>query len=156
MKDLQDLQDVQDMPKDFLAKFTTDPIQIHDFNHLNDPSFGALVYFYGNVRNHHKGKQITKLIYSAYEEMAISTLEEIIQERKTQFPAMKAALIHRLGTLEIGETAVILAVASPHRQLAFESSIWIMDEVKKRVPIFKKEYFLENGGESHHWVGIGE
>ncbi len=139
-----------------LAKLTTDAIKIEDFQDLNDPRFGAVLYFYGNVRNHHKGKQITRLIYSAYEEMAISTLEEIINEKCLQPPEIKAMIIHRLGPLEIGETAVILGVASPHRLLAFESSIWIMDEVKKRVPIFKQEYYLEEGKEKYHWVGIGE
>ncbi len=139
-----------------LAKLTTEPIKMDDFQDLNDPRFGAVLFFHGNVRNQHKGKQITRLIYSAYEEMALATLEEILNERLSQNPDLKAMIIHRLGPLEIGETAVILGVASPHRLLAFESSIWIMDEVKKRVPIFKQEYYLEEGKEKYHWVGIGE
>lgn len=106
-------------------------------------SDGALCVFDGIVRNNTRGRQTLFLDYEAYEEMALSQMRGLAREALTKFPVRDVALIHRLGRLEVGETSVLIAVASAHRAAAFEACRWLIDTLKKTVPIWKKEYFVD-------------
>jgi MoaE-MoaD fusion protein len=108
------------------------------------PEDGAAVIFEGVVRDHTRGRRTLYLEYEAYEEMALKQMEELAGRALGQFAVRDAAIIHRLGRLEIGETSVLIVVASAHRAAAFEACRWLIDTLKRTVPIWKKEHF-ENG-----------
>jgi molybdopterin synthase catalytic subunit len=105
---------------------------------------GAAVLFEGVVRNQTRGRKTLYLDYEAYEEMALQQMEGLAEQALKQFQVRDVALVHRLGRLEIGETSVLIVVASAHRAAAFEACRWLIDTLKRTVPIWKKEYF-ENG-----------
>jgi len=102
---------------------------------------GAVVVFEGVVRNQTRGRKTLYLNYEAYAEMALQQMEELAEQSLKQFPIRDVALIHRLGRLEIGETSVLIVVASAHRAAAFDACRWLIDTLKRTVPIWKKEYF---------------
>ena len=102
---------------------------------------GAALVFEGIVRNQMRGRRTRYLDYEAYEEMALQQLEALAAQALQQFAIRDVAIVHRLGRLEIGETSVLIAVASAHRGPAFEACRWLIDTLKKTVPIWKKEYF---------------
>jgi molybdopterin synthase catalytic subunit len=104
---------------------------------------GAVVTFDGIVRNHTRGRRTMYLDYEAYEEMALDQMRGLVAEAKTRFAIRDAVLVHRLGKLEIGETSVLIVVASAHRGAAFDACRWLIDTLKKTVPIWKKEYFVD-------------
>lgn len=111
---------------------------------LEHPDDGAALFFDGVVRNNTRGRRTLYLEYEAYESMALNELERLAQAALQQFKVRQVRLIHRLGRLEIGETSVLIGVASAHRAAAFEACRWLIDTLKKTVPIWKKEY-LEDG-----------
>jgi molybdopterin synthase catalytic subunit len=102
---------------------------------------GAAVVFEGVVRNQTRGRKTLYLDYEAYEEMALGQMEGLAGEALRGFPVREVRLVHRLGRLEIGETSVLIVVASAHRAAAFEACRWLIDTLKRTVPIWKKEYF---------------
>ena len=102
---------------------------------------GAAVVFEGIVRNQTRGRRTLYLDYEAYEEMAAEQLESLAKQALTQFQIRDVAIVHRLGRLEIGETSVLIVVASAHRGPAFDACRWLIDTLKKTVPIWKKEFF---------------
>jgi molybdopterin converting factor subunit 1 len=102
---------------------------------------GAAVVFEGVVRNETRGRRTLCLDYEAYEEMALRQMEGLAERALKQFQVRDVALVHRLGRLEIGETSVLIVVASAHRGAAFEACRWLIDTLKRTVPIWKKEYF---------------
>lgn len=102
---------------------------------------GAVVVFDGIVRNHTHGRRTLFLDYEAYEPMALAQMQALVGEAKQRFGVRRIALVHRLGRLQVGETSVLIAVASAHRAQAFEACRWIIDTLKKTVPIWKKEWF---------------
>lgn len=102
---------------------------------------GAALVFEGIVRNQTRGRKTLYLDYEAYEEMALKQMEALAAQAREQFQIRDVALTHRLGRLEIGETSVLIAVASAHRAAAFEACRWLIDTLKRTVPIWKKEYF---------------
>jgi len=102
---------------------------------------GAAIVFEGVVRNQTRGRKTLYLDYEAYEEMALRELEALAAKAIEQFKVRDVAIVHRLGRLEIGETSVVIAVASAHRAAAFEACRWLIDTLKRTVPIWKKEYF---------------
>jgi len=102
---------------------------------------GALLVFEGVVRNQTRGRKTLYLDYEAYEEMALREMESLAARALERFPVRDVAIVHRLGRLEIGETSVLIVVASAHRAAAFEACRWLIDTLKKTVPIWKKEYF---------------
>ena len=104
---------------------------------------GAVVVFDGIVRNHSRGRQTLHLHYEAYEEMAAKQLEELARNARDRFGVRHVTIVHRLGRLLIGETSVLIVVASAHRAQAFEASRWLIDTLKKTVPIWKKETFVD-------------
>jgi MoaE-MoaD fusion protein len=110
---------------------------------LKHPSDGAVVTFDGIVRDNTRGRRTLYLDYEAYEAMALKQMESLATEARTRFAVRGASIVHRLGRLEIGETSVLVVVAAAHRAAAFEACRWIIDTLKKTVPIWKKEYFEE-------------
>jgi molybdopterin converting factor subunit 1 len=102
---------------------------------------GATVVFQGVVRNQTRGRNTLYLDYEAYEEMALEQLESLADQALQRFQIRDVAIVHRLGRLEIGETSVLIAVVSAHRAAAFEACRWLIDTLKRTVPIWKKEYF---------------
>jgi molybdopterin converting factor subunit 1 len=102
---------------------------------------GASVVFEGVVRNQTRGRRTLYLDYEAYEEMALQQMEALGEQALKQFQVRDVALVHRLGRMEIGETSVLIVVASAHRAAAFEACRWLIDTLKRTVPIWKKEYF---------------
>lgn len=118
-------------------KIDTQPIA----DALKHASDGACAIFEGIVRDNTRGRRTLYLDYEAYEEMALKQMKELREQALEKFAVRDVALIHRLGRLEIGETSVLIVVASAHRAAAFEACRWLIDTLKKTVPIWKKEYF---------------
>jgi molybdopterin converting factor subunit 1 len=108
---------------------------------IKRPEDGAAVTFEGIVRDNTRGRKTRHLDYEAYEEMALKQLEELSAQALSQFQVRDVAIVHRLGHLEIGETSVLIVVASAHRGSAFDACRWLIDTLKRTVPIWKKEYF---------------
>jgi molybdopterin synthase catalytic subunit/molybdopterin converting factor small subunit len=102
---------------------------------------GAALIFEGVVRNQTRGRKTVYLDYEAYEEMALPQMESLAGQALQQFQIRDVAIVHRLGRLEIGETSVLIAVASAHRAAAFDACRWLIDRLKRTVPIWKKEHF---------------
>ena len=102
---------------------------------------GASLMFEGVVRNQTRGRRTLYLEYEAYEEMALREMESLAAQALQKFQIRDVALVHRLGRIEIGETSVLIAVASAHRAAAFEACRWLIDTLKRTVPIWKKEFF---------------
>jgi len=109
---------------------------------------GGIATFLGVVRDHHEGRSVRRLEYSAYPAMAEAECGRLVSEAESRWPC-RVALAHRVGPLEIGETAVAIAVGSAHRAEAFEACRWILEELKHRVPIWKREYYVDG---SEAWV----
>ena len=102
---------------------------------------GAVVVFDGIVRNNTRGRMTLYLDYEAYEEMAIKQMDELVESALERFEIDQARIVHRLGRMQVGETSVLIAVTSAHRAAAYEASRYLIDALKKKVPIWKKEYF---------------
>jgi molybdopterin synthase catalytic subunit len=114
---------------------------------------GAVCLFLGTVRDHAPGREgVTHLEYEAYEEMVERRMGEVVAEARRRWPLLGVAVVHRLGTLDVGEVSVCVAVSAPHRDEAFAAARFLIDEVKARAPIWKKEHWL--GGAE--WVRPGE
>jgi molybdopterin synthase catalytic subunit len=129
-----------------LFEITTDPISVDEVSRrVSTPSIGAVVSFAGIVRGTNEGRTVNYLEYETYPEMAELTLAQIGEEIKARWPIERVAIVHRVGRQEIGETSVVIAIASGHRQGAFEAGRYAIDRIKEIVPIWKKEYF--EGGE---------
>ncbi len=124
-----------------------DPVAIRAL--LQDPRSGAVVVFEGCARDHHEGKAVSELAYEAFVPMAEAELEKLRQEALPRFHLEGCAIHHRLGLVPLREAAVVVATASAHRAEAFEAAKWIMDEIKVRVPIWKRERYPEGG---ERWV----
>jgi molybdopterin synthase catalytic subunit len=116
---------------------------------LADPGCGGFACFEGWVRNHSEGAEVRHLEYEAFEALAVPEGERIIQEALERFGVTRAACEHRLGNLGVGEVAVWVGASAPHRHEAFLAARYIIDEVKHRLPIWKKEYYV-NGDSG--WV----
>jgi molybdopterin synthase catalytic subunit len=116
-----------------------------------DEQAGAIATFLGTVRAHSRGRQVIALDYEAYEEMAEAVMAEIADEVKSRYDLCRVAIAHRTGRVEVGETSVAIAVSAPHRQDALAACKDVIDTLKKRVPLWKKE--LYEGGEE--WIGRG-
>ncbi len=106
-------------------------------------SDGAVCVFDGIVRNNTRGRETLYLDYEAYREMALEQMRGLAAEAVEKFGVRDVALLHRLGRLQVGETSVLIVVASAHRGAAFEACRWLIDTLKKQVPIWKKETFVD-------------
>jgi molybdopterin synthase catalytic subunit len=124
------------------ARITRQPIASQQIlEHIKHGEDGAALVFEGVVRNQTRGRRTLYLDYEAYEEMALQQMEALADQALENFQVRDVVLVHRLGRLEIGETSVLVAVASAHRAAAFEACRWLIDTLKRKVPIWKKEYF---------------
>jgi molybdopterin synthase catalytic subunit len=131
-------------------RFSTSPIDVASGRaELTDPACGGYTAFEGWVRDQNEGQRVRRLEYEAFEPLAIKEGERIIAEAIERFGVTHAACVHRIGNLAIGELAVWVGVSSRHRHEAFLACRYIIDEVKHRVPIWKKEHY-ENGDSG--WV----
>lgn len=108
---------------------------------LKHPEDGAVVIFDGIVRNNTRGRRTLYLDYEAYEAMALKEMESLAERALAEFKVRDVAIVHRLGRLQVGETSVLIVVASVHRGPAFDACRWIIDTLKRTVPIWKKEHF---------------
>ena len=125
-----------------MIRLVREPIDLAALQ-ASSPADGALCLFAGIVRNENKGKAVLYLEYEAYEDMALSLMEEIAAEARRKWPITDLRMVHRLGRLEIGEASVAVAVASPHRAEAFAACRFLIDTLKAQVPIWKKEYYAD-------------
>jgi MoaE-MoaD fusion protein len=125
-----------------LVKLIRERIVPHDIAPaLERPEDGAIVIFDGIVRNHSRNRRTLYLEYESYETMALAKLRELAAEAVQRFAIRNLAIVHRLGHLEIGESSVLIAVFSAHRAAAFDACRWVIDTLKRTVPIWKKEFF---------------
>jgi molybdopterin synthase catalytic subunit len=112
------------------------------------PECGATVTLDGYVRRFTAGRETLYLVYEAYEPMAIREMSRLGEAARQKFQVANLGIVHRVGRLEIGETSVVIAVASPHRKAAFEACEWLIRELKRTVPIWKKEVYADG----ERWV----
>ncbi|HUF13805.1 MAG TPA: molybdenum cofactor biosynthesis protein MoaE [Longimicrobiales bacterium] len=127
---------------------TPDPIvpeEVHAC--VGDPADGAVLLFLGTVRDHNDGRPVERLHYDAYRDMALRELRAIVAEAATRAGTDRIAVVHRTGTLEIGEVSLAVAVSSAHRAETFDAARWIIEEVKRRVPVWKREHYTDGRGE---------
>ena len=104
---------------------------------------GAVAIFDGIVRNNTKGRQTLYLDYTAYDAMALDQMRKLAEDALARFSVRDVLMVHRLGRLEVGETSILIAVASAHRGAAFDACRWLIDTLKQQVPIWKKEVFTD-------------
>lgn len=132
-----------------LIHITDKPLNTEEILSLvTAPGLGGVNVFVGAVRDQTKGKKVMRLEYEAYIPMALSEMNKIAGQVKQKWPSASIAIHHRVGTLAVGEAAVVIAVATPHRDDAFSACKYAIDTLKQTVPIWKKEVF-EDGAE---WV----
>ena len=125
-------------------ELTTDPIDITTVaRRVVPPECGATVTLDGYVRQFTKGRETLYLEYEAYEPMALKEMQKLIEAAKAEFEISNVGMVHRTGKLEIGETSVVISVAAPHRKAAFAACEWLIKELKRTVPIWKKEVYAD-------------
>lgn len=137
------------------CELTTGPIDVTSVaRRVVPPECGATVTLDGYARKFTRDKQTGEvreteyLVYEAYDVMAVSEMQKLIDEAKRQFEIANVGIVHRTGRLEIGETSVVISVAAPHRKDAFAACEWLIRELKRTVPIWKKEAYADG----EHWV----
>ena len=131
------------MNRDFF-EITQDPLDIGEIaRRVAPPECGATVTLDGYVRKFTKGRETEYLVYEAYEPMALKEMEKLVRTALEKFEIANIGIVHRIGKLDIGETSVVIAVASPHRRAAFEACEWLIKELKRTVPIWKKEVYAD-------------
>src|SRR5262249_42518206 len=113
------------------------------------PDCGAVAVFLGTSRDHNEGRRVLRLEYEAYERMAIAALERIEREVVERFAVASCAITHRLGEVPIAQASVVITVAAAHRAPAFDACRWAIEELKRSVPIWKKEFFADGKAQ---WV----
>lgn len=107
------------------------------------PEAGAVLLFLGVVRDHNDGRAVTGIHYDAYATMAERVLAQIVAEAADRIGTERIAAVHRIGELDVGETSVAIAVASPHRAETFDGARYIIEEIKQRLPVWKEERYLD-------------
>ena len=123
------------------CEITEEPLRAERLVELvTHPGAGGIVTFTGVVRDNNRGRNTAALEYEAYKEMAESEMAKIATEAQARWPEVRLAIQHRIGMLKIGDAAVIVVAAAPHRGEAFDACEWAIDTLKERVPIWKKEY----------------
>lgn len=131
------------MNTDF-AELTRQPIDVGAAARRVVPAeCGATVTLDGYVRKFTRGRETFYLVYEAYESMAVKEMQKLVEQAKKDFEISNVGIIHRLGKLEIGETSVVISVAAPHRKAAFAACEWLIRELKRTVPIWKKEVYAD-------------
>jgi molybdopterin synthase catalytic subunit len=115
-----------------------------------NPAAGACVTFEGRVRNENEGRPVQSLVYEAYADMAVREGQRVVDEAMRMFGVLDVRCIHRIGHLNVGDLAVWIAVTAGHRDEAFKACRYVIDEIKQRVPIWKKEVY---GDGDARWIG---
>jgi len=124
-----------------MFKVTTEPLSIDEaFASVHRPDCGAVLLFVGTVRDHHDGKKVTKISYSAFKEMAEKEFAKIAAEAAARFKTGAVYIAHRTGALAVGDASVVIAVSSAHRAEAFEACRHAIEALKKLAPIWKEEF----------------
>lgn len=127
------------------AWVTREPIRPRGMlDRVGAPEDGAILLFLGVVRDHNDGAAVSGLSYDAYHEMATRVLAEIAGEAAERLGSDRVAVAHRVGELEIGDVSVAIAASSPHRAEAFDATRYVIEEIKKRLPVWKKEHYVES------------
>ena len=127
-----------------MIALTSDPIDVASaLRYLQTPLAGAVDLFLGVVRGNTQDRPVDRLEYEAYDRMALSEMQKIVDSAYQRWPILNCVVIHRKGTLLIGEMAVLIGVATAHRADAFEACRYIIDTIKQTVPIWKKEIFTD-------------
>jgi molybdopterin synthase catalytic subunit len=128
-----------------LFEVTGDVVSVDEVvSRLADPANGAVVTFVGVVRGSTDGRETLYLEYEAYPEMAVKTLRQVGEEVQSRWPEVRrVAIVHRMGHLEVGETAVVIALCAAHRRQVFDALRYAIDRIKKIVPIWKKEVYAD-------------
>ena len=139
-----------------LIEITSDPIDTAAvLASVQSNNAGASVLFVGTTREMTEGKRTLKLDYQCYEAMAIKKMTEILEEAQTRWNLIACSIVHRIGTVELGEASIAVAVSSPHRVDSFESAQWMVDTLKRDVPIWKQEHWADGSTEWVHPSGEG-
>jgi len=133
-----------------LCETTIDPQAVLDA--VQSPLAGAAILFLGTTRQLTDGRETQYLDYAGYESMAAQQLEDLRRQAIDRWELTGCCLVHRLGTVHVGEASVAVAVSAPHRQAAYEASQWLMDQIKQQVPIWKQEHWSDGTTE---WVHPG-
>ena len=132
------------------SAIVTDPIVPEDvLARVGSDEDGAAILFLGVVRDHADGRAVSGMRYDAYQEMAESVLGEIAEEAAARLGTDRVAVLHRTGELTIGDVSVAIAVSSPHRAQAYDASRYVIEEIKNRLPVWKKEHHADGREE---WV----
>jgi molybdopterin synthase catalytic subunit len=127
-----------------LAELTDEPIDVQRATAaVSGLGRGAVVIFLGTVRDHHAGRPVTKLTYSAYRPMALAGLRQIAADLEAAHQDLRAAIVHRLGEVPVGEPSVVIAIASPHRAAAYDASRTALERLKAEIPIWKREHYAD-------------
>ena len=133
-----------------MARITTEPLALGPLvDEVSHPGAGGVATFLGVVRDTNEGRAVTLLEYEAYGTMAEAELDRIVAEIEREMPGVKVAARHRVGALRVGEAAVACAASAPHRGEAFAACRALIDRLKSRLPIWKREH----GPEGPYWVG---
>lgn len=145
--------DPQDLERGVFA-LSSEPLDVGALQaRVQHPSCGAVVLFTGTTREHNRGQDVVRLDYEAFEEMAGPEMGRIFVDCRARFAEQAGRLrmlcVHRTGTVPVGEPSVVIAVASPHRDAAFAAARFLIDTLKERLPVWKKEVY----GDGHHWIG---
>ena len=135
------------MPWTEVTESVIDPMTV--LARVGDDGDGAAILFLGVVRDHADGRSVSGMRYDAYVEMAEPVLEEIAREAADRLGTSRIAVTHRVGELAIGDVSVAIAASSPHRAESFDASRYVIEEIKKRLPIWKKEHYTDG---SVSWV----
>ena len=128
-----------------LVRVVSEPIRPEEVTaHLAGDEHGAQLVFWGLVRDHNEGRRVRAVTYDAHAPLAVNTFREIADEAVARWgPALRVVVIHRTGTLALGEASVVVGVASPHRDEAYEASRHVIEQLKVRSPIWKQEHYAE-------------
>ena len=132
-----------------------DPLDVAELNaRVGDPSCGAVVTFTGVTRESNRGQDVVRLDYEAFDAMAGPEMARIYDDCRARFAdaderRLRMLCVHRTGTVGVGEPSVVIAVASPHRDAAFQAARFLIDTLKERLPVWKREVY----GDGHHWIG---
>jgi molybdopterin synthase catalytic subunit len=136
-----------------VIRLTHNPIDTQTaLTQVQSTQAGAVVLFLGTAREFTLGRQTIGLMYEGYVEMAERKLAELESQARERWPVIECVLIHRLGAVELGEASVLVAVSTPHRRDAFEAAEWLMDTIKREVPIWKQEHWADG---TIDWVHPG-
>ncbi len=131
------------------GQIQTSPIDYASYIGSSDHGVGSTVTFHGIVRNMESSKELKYLFYEADEKLAIEEMNRILEDATKKFNLIEAKAVHRIGIVKPGETSLLIVVHSQHRKEGFEACEYIVDAIKERLPVWKKDHFLD-GSESWH------